>query len=544
MWLYIQQQPKIKGELFLPFIIRKDMYIMIELIKAYKYDNSYDYIKTFTSKADQTAYFNTYQSITLDDTDYIKEHEDFRVPINYDELVNDGVNYVIFNNGFRDLYAFILNKQYVNDEETKLFIEIDVIQTYMFDFNINKSFVARKKLLPSELAALSDFDEGLDIGEPIVEYNTKMFDKTATWFYMFNGIREQRPVLDADGKVTSIIDLPYYTQTQQTSIDGVLYPLYFVPIDVNGSDVRKMLNDHPNLVGIIRFPYCEYTQDTLYIPITQRQQDGTYLQFTLLVYRALSITSVPVASQGLSVTKNEVTDFFPYTYYVLSDGETQPLVLLPQYLEDSFFIRGTYSLSHQPVERYYPNNYKGDSSGVLYNITNTNQMMLPTATNEGMSYLNANANTMMQSRKSQITNAVIGGAATVVGAVLTDGVSLAFGGLQNLGNGLTSIADGDARRKDIMTTPDTISSFGTPSTRNAFNTDCVRVIKYTVKDSVKEKIRGFIERYGNKFNNYDTIDLKSYQGFIKFVAPNIDSKIDNFFILKLRQILERGVYVE
>jgi hypothetical protein len=95
-----------------------------------------------------------------------------------------------------------------------------------------------------------------------------------------------------------------------------------------------------------------------------------------------------------------------------------------------------------------------------------------------------------------------------------------------------------------MTTPDTISSFGTPSTRNAFNTDCVRVIKYTVKDSVKEKIRGFIERYGNKFNNYDTIDLKSYQGFIKFVAPNIDSKIDNFFILKLRQILERGVYVE
>ena len=72
----------------------------------------------------------------------------------------------------------------------------------------------------------------------------------------------------------------------------------------------------------------------------------------------------------------------------------------------------------------------------------------------------------------------------------------------------------------------------------------MRVLKYTVKDNVKNKVNSFIERYGNKFNNYDTIDIKSYKGYIKFIQPNIDSKIDNMHINKIIEILERGVYIE
>ena len=95
-----------------------------------------------------------------------------------------------------------------------------------------------------------------------------------------------------------------------------------------------------------------------------------------------------------------------------------------------------------------------------------------------------------------------------------------------------------------MLTPNTISSFGTPSTRKAFNTDNVRLLRYSVKDNVKQKINNFIKRYGNKYNNYANIDLKTYKGYIKFISPDIDSKIDNVYINKLQQILERGIYIE
>ena len=95
-----------------------------------------------------------------------------------------------------------------------------------------------------------------------------------------------------------------------------------------------------------------------------------------------------------------------------------------------------------------------------------------------------------------------------------------------------------------MLTPNSISSFGTPSTRDKFDNNKVRLLKYTVTDKVKNKINSFCDRYGNKYNNYGVIDIKSYKGYIKFISPNIDSNIDNIHINKLKSILERGVYCE
>ena len=70
------------------------------------------------------------------------------------------------------------------------------------------------------------------------------------------------------------------------------------------------------------------------------------------------------------------------------------------------------------------------------------------------------------------------------------------------------------------------------------------MIRYTVKDNVKNKINSFIERYGNKYNNYGTINIREYKGYIKFISPKVESKIDNFYLQQIIAILERGVYIE
>ena len=160
------------------------------------------------------------------------------------------------------------------------------------------------------------------------------------------------------------------------------------------------LTDHPSLVGVIRFPCLTHGEkQRIEIPIIVNE-GGTWKSVKQPVEMSLTINSTSRTSSNFSVPKSKVTDFYPYTYYVLSDGECEPLLLKPQYLPNTICIDSEVALSHQPVERYFIDGYKGDIKGHNYNITNLNQMMLPTATNEGISYMSANANTIMQNRKN------------------------------------------------------------------------------------------------------------------------------------------------
>lgn len=306
--------------------------------------------------------------------------------------------------------------------------------------------------------------------------------------------------------------------------------------------IPSTLSDHPSLVGIVRFPQCSFSTQEVPVPLVIKDTEGKFLALRQMVDMATSITGAEKTSSPIAIPKSKITDYYPYTYYVLTDGESDPLIMQPQYMPSSLTIKGKFALSHQPVERYYPVGYKGDNDGTIFNITNLNQMMLPTATNEGINYMNANANTIMQNRKSQVSGNVLNGIGALASAI-TNPMTIGYG-VQTVISGINSIKETDARNKDSMLTPNTISSFGTPSTRKAFNTDNVRLLRYSVKDNVKQKINNFIKRYGNKYNNYATIDLKTYKGYIKFISPDIDSKIDNVYINKLKGIFERGIYIE
>lgn len=548
---------------------------MIKLIKAFPYDNRYDYVKMFSTKQEQNNYFNSLPSITVDDTNYIKMHKTINVKYSLDYLESVGINYIIFNNGYKDIYAFIVNKKYVREELTELIYEVDVIQTYMFDFTLKKSYVERKVCSLSEI---NDFDEGLNLGEYRVASDTPVFEKGEKYFAMFNGIKEYSITLDENGKITYYAELPTNKSTPLTKIDGINYPLFFMPLP--SGNIPTALADHPSLVGIIRFPDCTYSTQEFDIPFLQRydgsvfEGDETQVTYGTVNYKAnvcTEINTTTLTGNGGTVAKNEVTDFYPYTVYVLTDGEASPLIMKPQELPSEIIVKGKFALSHIPIERYYVEGYKGDNDGKIYNITNVNQMMLPTANNTASAYLSANGGSLSMQRKHSVTENIISGIATslnVVSSVLgamsglnknsnskilsgLGNASAGFGAVGDVVGGIGSIVSGvnrikesDQRIKDVLLTPNSISSWGTPSTRNAFDTNSVRIVKYTVSETVKNKIRNFVARFGNKYNNYATINLKNYKGYIKFISPDIDSSIDFLYINKIREILERGVYIE
>lgn len=202
---------------------------MIKLIKKYPYDNSYDYVKLFSSKTKQKDYFNSFENIvvTEDDYGYIKERESFIVNCNYDYLVHENVNYLIYNNGFKDMFCFIVQKEYVDEENTRLFYDIDVMNTFCFDFEIKKSFVERKVCTVDEV---SDFDEDLDIGEHEIVENNICFDKEYTYFSMWKGFINQIPTFNESGSIESVITMPYGSVKPFCYIDDVQYPVFFSPM--------------------------------------------------------------------------------------------------------------------------------------------------------------------------------------------------------------------------------------------------------------------------------------------------------------------------
>ena len=414
----------------------------------------------------------------------------------------------------------------------------------MFNFTLKKSYVERKVCTLSEV---SDFDEGLNLGEYRVASDTTIFQKGEKYFAMFNGIKDYSITLDANGKITYYAELPTSKSTPLTKIDGINYPLFFMPLP--SGNIPTALADHPSLVGIVRFPDCVYSTQEIGIPFLMRydpvfENDETEVTYGTVIYEAnvcTEITTTTLTGNGGTVTKNEVTDFYPYTVYVLTDGEADPLVMKPQDLPSTITVKGKFALSHIPIERYYIPGYKGDNDGKIYNITNANQMMLPTGNNTASAYLSSNGGSLSMQRKHSVTENIISGIATGLNAVSSGNV---VGGVGSIVGGINRIKESDQRIQDVLLTPNSIASWGTPSTRNAFNTNSVRIVKYTVSETVKNKIRNFVARFGNKYNNYATINLKNYKGYIKFISPDIDSSIDNIYINKIREILERGVYIE
>ena len=200
---------------------------MIKLVRNYKYDNKYTHIKLFKNKAEQDAYFNNLESLYIEENNYINEFNSFKVGYDYDYLVSLGVNYLIFNNGYKDMYCFITSKEYISSEVTQINFEVDVLNTYLFDFEIKNSFVERKNCTIDEI---TDFDEGLEIGEHIIESEDIVFNKDSQYFAMFNGFKKQKLIFDKDNILKGVEELPCSTTKPLTIIDYIQYPCYFMPL--------------------------------------------------------------------------------------------------------------------------------------------------------------------------------------------------------------------------------------------------------------------------------------------------------------------------
>lgn len=120
------------------------------------FDASYRHTMTFASASAQRSYFASVCTSALDRTDYtyIRMNNSIRVPFNAETLYT--YNYVMYQNanyGSKWFYAFIVGVNYVNENMTELVLQLDVMQTWMFDYTLEKCFVEREHVNDDTIGA-------------------------------------------------------------------------------------------------------------------------------------------------------------------------------------------------------------------------------------------------------------------------------------------------------------------------------------------------------------------------------------------------------
>lgn len=146
----------------------------VRVCQSIPLDNTYTDTILFTSKSAQESYFAsktkkvyrglTYQRLASNSSTWAIFLEDV-ADYFYD------CNYLCFQNGGfgnKWLYAFISDILYINENCTAITFEIDVMQTWLFDFEIKKSFIERMHVADDTISR-NVVEEGLNF-MPRYEY--------------------------------------------------------------------------------------------------------------------------------------------------------------------------------------------------------------------------------------------------------------------------------------------------------------------------------------------------------------------------------------
>lgn len=141
---------------------------IIKILQDVPLDTSYDHTLYFSSKANQANYFIGKTKYTFNEQSYQRVRRGYmRVQRKAEDLYD--CNYLMFQNasfGTKWFYAYIKSVEYVNNVTSDIQFEIDVMQTWFFDYTLGQCFVEREHSV-SDVAGDHIEPEPVDLGEQV-----------------------------------------------------------------------------------------------------------------------------------------------------------------------------------------------------------------------------------------------------------------------------------------------------------------------------------------------------------------------------------------
>lgn len=152
------------------------------------FDNSYRHTIDCFTEATHASVMQGFctRSLSRADYTYVRMNNAIRVPYNAEDLYT--YNYVMYQNsnyGTKWFYAFITAINYVNENCTELVLELDVLQTWWYDWSLEECFVEREHVNDDRIGYNNIAEPPMDI-EYIKEDNVYNYQVARYAVFLIN----------------------------------------------------------------------------------------------------------------------------------------------------------------------------------------------------------------------------------------------------------------------------------------------------------------------------------------------------------------------
>lgn len=365
MWVQIPLFPNIMRQV-------NEVYIYpnteLKILRNVRLNNDYDHTIDFATESAQQTYFISKAKFTLYNQQYQrKERGWLKVDLNQNDLWD--CTYLMYKNtSYKNkwFYAFILSVQYVNDAVSLINYEIDVMQTWAFDYQLEECFVEREHTITDNLFE-NLVPESLDPGEDYIELEGLRdfpyeypFNTTGVYVATTANVAGHAP---HDGAAV-----------RKNVFSGLSYYFFDVSIPSEATALITLIEDYKNagqednVIQITQAPSFIGSPDKT---IDEYGNGKGYASFEI----APNMTGVfgTITQKGQSYTpKNKKVYTYPYYCLNITDkegsNEIYKLELFDNLHRCNFLVEGT-SLGKVTVAiipKYYRGIYEDRDSGLVF----------------------------------------------------------------------------------------------------------------------------------------------------------------------------------
>lgn len=430
---------------------------------------AYEHTIDFADKDEQFSYFSSFIKNLIPNEAYSyirREREYIAVELPLKEL--DDVNYMLFRSADSErlYYAFVTEKRYVNDVSSYIYFEIDVLQTFAFDYKWQASYIKQAHVdrWTAELKPkYSLTEEGLDYGQEYTVESAYRIEQSENIRWLLVSMKDYASLVDegfiGNGGTVNPAPSPFscFLVPLVLKTDGVNQPYpvkatsfanSLVIADYNA--LIKLMNtsaigDYIQSISVLTYnPFVSsesltdsyinvsFPSSALISYATIKDTTGAAHSFLVLRNAAPSFlkggitlaktdwetgieNALPTAEQWEEVKAKPYTTkrdkrfeskllCAPYRYNLLTDWRTSPIIYKNEYLPtNELEVKFSYALSYNAPFRYWLKDYRRDPEGRHTSLSQPQALEFPVISEAYYSYMLQNKNTI----QANLTNAMV-----------------------------------------------------------------------------------------------------------------------------------------
>lgn len=544
------------------------------------FNNRYEDVIDFTSRAYQIEYFTNATVATITNFQYVKKNDSYIV-VNYalDSSTIRRTNYVFVDNGDSYYFFFVTDKRYNALNVTYLDLELDFWNTYPYSimWNFVDNYVEREhqnRWNSDGSPNWSDTDEGfnLSLEHPLyinpIKQNASSGGTIECCFVVFVYVTSDsywiytKPWFK-DTTINCYSSNDLKTQFILESLNG----FGFDPSNVNIKNVYVVPyipNSLGNNLNIRISPNGDYYIDAIAGNVEgigncfSVYNSTNFREATILKY--LSDISKPVYNiASLRSINNESKMFSSQFYRRVLFAHNQKIEIKNEYINALTTIDYFISVSTTRTVNYMLYRYgrgagsEGYTGNEYYNMSDNSFSQLPTLTDTDGMYLASHQQQIQTNYFASLfsTFASMAGSTALFYANPVNLPISAVTGINALVSGINTVA---SQRAKVEDSKNTIENFQTSNSDGYFdriNLDggVLNEAAFTSADDVRSAVYDYLYMFGYVANKLKTPDVRSryYFNYIKLSGFNYSrlmSQTDSFSVAayeKIRNILENGV---